>query len=163
MYFPSTMRSLCVRKFKRFGQGAEIRPGAIVVCCSHVSIGERVVLRPGTCIFANEEGHVTLEDGVMLGGGVHIYVSNHRFDDPFVPIIDQGHTPAKDVVLKKGCWVGANAVILPGVTIGENSVIGAGSIVTKSVPPRTVFAGNPAQFVKEILLREDDGTGPGSK
>ncbi|RYY14386.1 MAG: acyltransferase, partial [Chitinophagaceae bacterium] len=58
--------------------------------------------------------------------------------------------PDEQVVLKKGCWIGANAIILPGVTIGENSVVGAGSIVTKSIPDRVVAVGSPARVVKKI-------------
>ncbi|MCT7626112.1 acyltransferase [Aliarcobacter butzleri] len=87
----------------------------------------------------------------MLGSGVHIYVANHRFDDTNEPIIFQGHYEAKSVILKKGSWIGANSIILAGVTIGENSVVGAGSIVTKDIPPFTVYAGNPAKLIKEIL------------
>ena len=86
----------------------------------------------------------------MIGCGVHIYVENHRFDNPNFPIIDQGHTQAQMVTLKKGCWVGANTIILPGVTIGENAVVGAGSIVTKSVPDFTIAVGNPARVIKSI-------------
>jgi acetyltransferase-like isoleucine patch superfamily enzyme len=152
-FFPSSMKSFCMRKFKHFGKNAEIRPGVTVVFCSNVSIGDRVVLRPGTSLFAGKNGGIVIEDGAMLGSGVHIYVVNHRFDDPSVPIIDQGHSPEEPVILKKGCWIGANAILLPGVTIGENAVVGAGSIVTKSVPARTVYAGNPARFIKEIPPR----------
>ena len=54
------------------------------------------------------------------------------------------------VILRKGCWIGANSIILPGVEIGENSVVGAGSIVTKSFPKGVVIAGNPAKLIKEI-------------
>jgi len=72
-----------------------------------------------------------------MGSGVHIYVHNHRFDRPDVPIIDQGHYASQVVFLKKGCWIGANTIILPGVTIGENGVVGAGSLVTKSIPKGT--------------------------
>jgi acetyltransferase-like isoleucine patch superfamily enzyme len=67
-----------------------------------------------------------------------------------IPIINQGTYPPKAVILKRGCWIGANAIILPGVIIGENSVIGAGSIVTKSIPGGVVAAGNPAKIIKRI-------------
>ena len=86
----------------------------------------------------------------MLGPGVHIYTNNHKFDNPSIPVFHQGDYPSKKVVLKKGCWIGANAILLPGVTIGENSVIGAGAIVTKSIPPRVLAAGNPAKIIKYI-------------
>ena len=86
----------------------------------------------------------------MLGSGVHIYVDAHKFDDPNVPIIDQGDRPPASVVLRRGCWIGANAIILPGTTIGENSVVGAGSVVTRSIPDQVMAAGNPAGVIRSL-------------
>ncbi|MBS4096029.1 MAG: acyltransferase [Sulfuricella sp.] len=153
LHFKSTMRALCERKFKYFGNGAEFRPGAYAICCSKINLGNRVVIRPGSMLFADPRGDgagITIEDNVMLGSGVHIYVHNHRFDDPNIPIIDQGHYPSAPVVLKQGCWIGANAIILPGVTVGENSVVGAGSVVTKNIPSRVLAMGNPATIKRTI-------------
>ena len=153
LYFKSSMRELCRTNFRRFGVDAEFRPGAYAVSCSKISLGDRVVIRPGCMFFADprENGaEIVVEDNVMLGSGVHIYVHNHRFDDPSLPIIDQGHYASKPVVLKRGCWIGAGAIILPGVTVGENAVVGAGSIVTRDIPAFTVAAGNPARVLKKI-------------
>ena len=153
LHFKSTMRALCQRKFKYFGDGAEFRTYAYAICCSKISLGKRVIIRPDSMLFADpREGGagITIEDDVMLGSGVHIYVHNHRFDDPNIPIIDQGFFVSSPVVLKKGCWVGAKAIILPGVIIGENSVVGAGSMVTKSIPDRVLAVGNPAMVIREI-------------
>jgi acetyltransferase-like isoleucine patch superfamily enzyme len=144
------MRALCKSKFKYFADGAEFRPGAYAVFCSRISLGCRVVVRPGSQLMADAHQGITIEDDVMLGAGIHIYVNNHRFDDVSIPIIDQDYYPSAPVILKKGCWVGANAIILPGVTIGGNSVIGAGSVVTKSIPERVVAAGCPARVIREI-------------
>ncbi|HIP50806.1 MAG TPA: acyltransferase, partial [Campylobacterales bacterium] len=123
------------------------------ITCSKISLGKRVVIRPNTMLFADPRegnGFINIEDDVMIGSGVHIYVSNHRYDLKNKNIIEQGHHEAKDVYLKKGCWIGANSIILAGVTVGENSVIGAGSIVTKDIPSNVVYAGNPAQLIKDI-------------
>lgn len=155
LYFKSSMKKLCQSKFKYFGENTEFRAGAYAITCSKISLGNNVIIRPNTMLFADpregENGSIIIEDNVMLGSGVHIYVANHRFDDINKPIIFQGHYEAKSVILKKGCWIGANSIILPSVTIGENSVIGAGSVVTKNIPPFTVYAGNPAKLIKEIL------------
>jgi acetyltransferase-like isoleucine patch superfamily enzyme len=153
LYFGSTMRRLCERMFQRFGDGAEFRPGAYAVCCSKISLGRRVVVRPGCMLFADPRdggGGITIEDDVMLGSGVHIYVHNHQFDDPRVPIIDQGYASSRPVLLEQGCWIGACAIILPGVTVGCNAVVGAGAVVTRDVEARTVVGGNPARLLRRI-------------
>lgn len=154
LYFKSTMKELCKSKFTYFGENAEFRPGAYAICCSKISIGDNVIIRPGTMLFADprkgDNGSITIEENVMIGSGVHMYVHNHRFDDPKLPIIAQGHYPSKSITLKKGSWIGANAIILPGVTIGENSVIGAGSVVTHDIPPFCVAIGSPARVIKKI-------------
>ena len=93
---------------------------------------------------------ITIEDDVMLGSCVHIYVHNHKFDDPSVSIIDQGYYDSKPVLLEKGSWIGAGAIILPGVTIGKNAIVGAGSVVTKNVAAYTLVAGNPARMLRQI-------------
>jgi acetyltransferase-like isoleucine patch superfamily enzyme len=152
------MQKICREKFLSFGEHAEFRPGAYAVVCSKISIGARVVIRPGTMLFADpypDGAGIIIGDNVMLGAGVHVYVVKHRFDDVTTPIIDQDYSQSSPVVLNKGCWVGANCIILPGVDIGENAVIGAGSIVTKSVPARCVAAGNPAKIIRHINSLED--------
>ncbi|WP_276091107.1 acyltransferase [Pedobacter sp. JY14-1] len=154
LYFQHSMLTLCKGKFKKFADSAQFRPGAYAVSCSQIEIGSRVVVRPGTMLFGEtadkNETSIKIEDDVMIGSGVHIYVNNHRFDRLDIPIIDQGYYLDKPVILKKGCWVGANAIILPGVTIGENSVVGAGAIVTKSLPAHVVAVGNPAKIIKTL-------------
>jgi len=150
LHFKTTMVALCRRRFKFFGESAEFRPGAYAVTCSKIGLGRRVVIRPGCMLFADEFEEIVIEDDVSLGAGVHIYVNNHRFDRADIPIIDQGYTPSKPVRLKKGCWIGANVILLPGVVVGENAVVGAGSIVTKCVPDRVIVAGNPAKLIRPI-------------
>ncbi len=153
LYFNSTMSKLCKKKFQYFGEFSEFRPGAYAIACSKISIGNRVVIRPGSMLFADphqDGAGIKIEDDVMLGSGVHIYVNNHSYANTSVPIIDQGFDFSKPVVIKKGSWIGAKVIILPGVTIGENSVIGAGSIVTKNIPDRVVAIGNPARIIKNL-------------
>ena len=154
LFFKKKMQVVCKQKFKLFSDSAEFRPGAYAIACSKISIGDNVIIRPNTMIFADPRkgnlGHVIIEKDVMLGSGVHIYVANHCFNLANKNIILQGHSPAKTVVLREGCWIGANVVILPGVTIGKNSVVGAGSVVTKDVPSRVLVVGNPAKPIKNL-------------
>ncbi len=67
---------------------------------------------------------------------------------------DWGPIKSKPVKIRKGAWIGARAIILKGVTIGEGGIVGAGSVVTKDVPPYTIVAGNPAKVIREIFLDE---------
>jgi len=156
LYFKKTMRELCIKKFKSFGEGSEFRPGAYAINCSRISIGADVVIRPNTMLFADNRpggAEIIIEDKVSIGSGVHFISCNHMFSKKNMAIYDQGFNKpnaSDSIILKRGCWVGANTIILPGVQIAENSVVGAGTIATKSVPPNVVFAGNPGKIIKKI-------------
>jgi acetyltransferase-like isoleucine patch superfamily enzyme len=154
LHYRGTMLKLCKKKFRKFSDTAQFRAGAYAVGCSKIEIGNRVVIRPGCMLFGETNDpmdvSISIEDDVMMGSGVHIYVNNHRFDRREIALIDQGYFPDRAVILKKGCWIGANAILLPGVSIGENAVVGAGAVVTKSVEPFTVVAGSPAKLIKVI-------------
>jgi len=154
LYINTPMRKLCKKMFNKFGDGAEFRPGAYAICCSKISIGNRVVIRPGTMLFADPRVNgagIIIDDDVLIGSGAHLYCTNHRYDNPDKPIIDQGHYESKQIQLKSGCWIGANVVILPGVTVGHNAVVGAGSVVTRDIPDSVIAAGNPAQIIKRLV------------
>lgn len=144
-------RWLVRRKLRHIGQGAEIRPHCHLVETRHISIGARVVIRPGCMFFAvpdiAEQGSITIQDHVLIGSGVHIYVSNHAFGDRDRLIIDQGHEPPRPVLVREGAWIGACAILLPGVVVGRNAVVAAGSVVTRSVDDFDVVAGAPARSI----------------
>lgn len=152
LYFKTLGRELCKKKFKYFGDGAEIRPGVYCINCSNISIGNHTVLRPGTILMpdANKNGYINIEDKVLIGSGVHMYCTDHEFNDPNIPIYDQGNMLTMPINIKRGAWIGANSIILKGVTIGENSVVAAGSVVTKDVPQRTIVGGVPAKIIRKI-------------
>jgi len=152
------MVTLCKSKFRHFGQGAEFRPGAYAVSCSNISLGDNVVIRPGTMLFASptgklEGGAIVIEDNVLLGAGIHFYTNYHKFSDPTIPIYFQGYDEVEQdgsIVIRHGSWIGANVILLRGVTIGNNSVVAAGSVVTKTVPPYVVVAGVPARVIRKL-------------
>ena len=154
LHFRESMLKLCKKKFQYFADTAEIRAGAYIIGCSKIRIGERVVIRPNSMFFgetANDlKTSIIIEDDVMMGAGVQIHVNNHKFERTDIPFIDQGYYPDEQVIVKKGSWLGANTILLPGVIIGENSVIGAGSVVTKSIPNNVVAVGNPCKILKKI-------------
>ncbi|MGJ1322026.1 DapH/DapD/GlmU-related protein [Sphingobacterium faecium] len=93
-------------------------------------------------------GPVTIGDHVHIGQHVLISGLNHSYEQVDLKISDQGVT-VNQICIDSNVWIGANVVILPGVHIGEHSVVGAGSVVTRDVAPFTVVVGNPARCVKK--------------
>jgi acetyltransferase-like isoleucine patch superfamily enzyme len=94
-------------------------------------------------------GPVTIGHHVNLAQGITITALNHNFGDKSQRIDSQGIS-TNPVVIGDDIWIGANAVVLPGVSIGHHSVVAAGAVVTKDVPPHSLVAGVPAKIIKEI-------------
>ncbi|ORX52201.1 trimeric LpxA-like protein [Piromyces finnis] len=107
----------------------------------HVTIGDNVFINSGALFMAT--GGITIEDNSILAANVQIITNNHD-------IRHHNIIKCKPIHLKKNCWIGAGVTILPGVTIGENSVVGAGSIVTKDIEDNSVAVGSPAKVIKKI-------------
>lgn len=111
----------------------------------NISIGDNFFANFNLTIL--DEAKVTIGDNVFFGPNVSIYTACHPLDP------DERRTGrewAEEIHIGNDVWVGGNATILPGVAIGDGAVVGAGSVVTKDVAPRTVVAGNPARKIKEI-------------
>lgn len=120
---------------------------------SIVHIGASCGLSGVTIVCAKK---VVLASHVALGANVTIYDNDMHPLNPYYRRYDNdNHLVAQEVVIDEYAWVGAHSIILKGVHIGKGAVIGAGSVVTKDVPPLTVFAGNPARFVKNIDVSEE--------
>lgn len=94
-------------------------------------------------------GPVTIGSHVNLAQGITITALNHNFDNPEKRIDEQG-VSTTPVFLGDDIWIGANAVVLPGVSIGNHSVVAAGAVVTKDVPPHSLVAGVPAKIIRQI-------------
>lgn len=94
-------------------------------------------------------GPVKIGDNVNLAQGITVTALNHNFNDPSKRI-DEQWVSTSAVNIGNDIWIGANAVILPGVSIGNHSVVAAGAVVTKDVPAHTLVAGVPAKIIKEI-------------
>lgn len=92
-------------------------------------------------------GYIEIGDNVMISPRVSIYSENHNFGDSERPMIEQGVTRSF-VKIEDDCWIAANSILLAGVTVGKGSIVAAGSVVTKDVPPFSIVAGNPAQVIK---------------
>jgi acetyltransferase-like isoleucine patch superfamily enzyme len=94
-------------------------------------------------------GPVTIGSHVNLAQGITVTALNHNFSDT-TRTIDQQGVSTNTVTIADDCWIGANAVVLPGVTIGHHAVVAAGAVVTLDVPPYSVVAGVPARIVKTL-------------
>ena len=95
--------------------------------------------------FYTDCGGITIGDGAFIGHNVVIATLNHDFDPK-----ERSTTHPSKVVIGKNVWIGANATVVPGVTIGDNSIIAAGAVVTKDVPPNVIAGGVPAKVIKSI-------------
>ncbi|MBW8806661.1 MAG: acyltransferase [Catenulisporales bacterium] len=175
--------SAAARRFAEFGEGSTIAfpPGTIfgeryIAIGAHVLVGANVTISAGFVpgLDLGPAPLVRIGDGVVLGRGGHVvghrsidigadvytgpnvYITdqNHRYDDPDVPIGKQW--PSEDPVrIGPGCWIGANAVILPGTVLGRNVVVAAGSVVRGEFPDHCVVGGVPAR----MLRRYEPSTG----
>jgi acetyltransferase-like isoleucine patch superfamily enzyme len=167
-------------RFAKWGAGSLLEFPCKLISPHLVSVGDRVYICSNAWINAKDDdksGGVTLRIGhgsylgrmiqinawravdiganVMISDRVFISDADHIFSDVTTPINSQGDCFSGAVVLGDGSWVGAGAVILPGVTIGRNSVVAANSVVTKDVPDFVVVGGNPAQFIRFINRKDE--------
>ncbi len=147
----------------------------VVVYGPNISLGKRVLIVGGngyrtTLTSVNSsggrQGSITIGDNVLVMNGVRISSASeiiieddcmlanfcYLMDADWHDLHDRTDSPGKtkSIVLKKGAWIGDSAIICKGVTIGTNSVVGAGSVVRKDVPDNVVVAGNPAQIIKKL-------------
>ncbi|WP_371198334.1 sugar O-acetyltransferase [Flavobacterium sp. MEB061] len=109
----------------------------------NTKIGKNVFIN-FDCVFL-DLGGITIEDNVLIAPKVSLLTEGHP-----TSIEDRHSLIPKPILIKKNAWIGANATILPGVTIGENSVVAAGAVVSKDVPDNTIVGGIPAKILKTI-------------
>ncbi len=109
----------------------------------HTSIGKNVFINHD-CSFL-DLGGITIEDDVLIGPKVSLITENHPIDPSQRKSLD-----LQSIRIKRNAWIGAASTILPGVTVGENAIVAAGSVVTKDVPDNVVVAGVPAKMIKKI-------------
>jgi len=159
--------------FAAFGRNSRILLPTRLSGGQHMSIGDHVLIGAGSWLIVPEQhspgpnivihdrvrmnttsisavSRVELEEGVAIARGCYISDHSHGFDDPDTPIRYQPIARVAPVLVRRGAWLGQNCVVLPGVTIGRGSVVGANSVVREDVPDRTVVAGVPARVIREL-------------
>ncbi len=134
---------LIKKLFPDIGEGSKIMPPIQVNLANQIHIGKRVsIMYNLLCMSA---GGITIDDDVMIAANVSLISNNHDFKERQI-------ITCKPIHIKRNVWIGANATILPGVTIGENSIVAAGAVVNKDVPDNVVVGGVPAKIIKSQLL-----------
>ena len=132
------------------GRGVKIDPRAFIARGGRVSLGDQSVLRAGAMLLPsrgfitigrrssinhyvviNGQGGVQIGDSVMIAAFVSMFAANHVFDDPSLPMLEQGLSTKGGIRIEDDVWIGTHAVILDGVTIGTGSVIGAGAVTAR--------------------------------
>ena len=129
----------------QIGQNSIIEPPFYCSYGQNIHIGDHVYLNVLCTILDCNEVHIGHH--VMIGPAVQIYTAAHLLQ---AETRIQGWEVAKPIVIEDNVWIGGGAILLPGVKIGRNAVVGAGAVVPRSVPANTVVAGNPARVIREI-------------
>ncbi len=145
------------------GKGTTVEPQTRIIHSANVRIGSDCLVKEGTYIRAGLDGKVIIGDRAALNafcrifghGSVQIGEDTQIGPGTLITTTDHDYshelqTRYKPVIIGKGVWIGGNAIILPGVNIGDFSVIGAGSVVTKDIPDRVVAIGVPARVIRKL-------------
>lgn len=143
--FGQKIRMLCAKRiFKKFGKDAKVNAGVYFGSGINVELGDYSSLNEGAWI----SNDTVIGNDVMMGPYVMMLSGSHNFDRLDIPMREQGAPPRRPIIIGDDVWIGAKTIILPGVEVGSHSIIGAGSVVTKDVPPCSIVGGSPAKLIK---------------
>ena len=149
------LRARCLPYYlDAMGENTVIQHGFRITNPERVRVGANCNFGQG--VFITGGGGVLIGNWVGFGPDVKIWSVNHRFDDPDQPWLLQGSIEKK-VVIEDDVWLAANVFVMPGVTIERGAIVSAGSVVNKSVPAYSLFAGNPGRVIGWRKTPEDSG------
>lgn len=131
------------------GNQFRIMPGTEVIQPRNVSLGDNVYIGKNCSLYAYDT--ITIGRNVLIARETIFLTRNHKFQDVNLSIREQGFTNMP-ISIEEDVWVGARCTILPGVTIGRGSVVAAGTVVNKDVPPFSIVGGVPAKIIKSRIV-----------
>ncbi len=146
--WPSSLRVMLLRLFgARIGQGVVVRANVNISLPWRLTIGDDVWIGEDVGILSLAQ--VTIESNVCISQRAYLCTGSHNFREGNFPLV------TRPITIRSGSWIAAGAIILPGVEIGSDSLVTAGSVVNRDIPPGTIVRGNPAEIVEraEILKR----------
>lgn len=148
----SRLRCLGSKSKIQLGQNVTLDQGVDVRThwAGEIVLGDRTYVGPYSCLSGDS---ITIGEDCLISSHVGIYANNHHFGDVHRPIKNQGNS-YKGIVIEDDCWLGTGVKILDGVTLGRGSVIAAGAVITKTVPPYAVMAGVPARLLRYRTVEE---------
>ena len=138
-------RTLLTELFERIGEGTVLKPTLRCDYGFNIAIGDRTFVNYDCLLL--DCNRITIGDDVQIAPGVHIYTATHPID---AKARRSGIESALPVGIGDGVWLGGRAVVCPGVTIGANTVVGAGSVVTRDLPANAVAVGNPCRVIRQL-------------
>jgi acetyltransferase-like isoleucine patch superfamily enzyme len=133
---------------KTFNIGGKVKISKDFKAGEYSYVGPNCLIYPGVSI-----GRYT-----MLAQNVQIIGSDHNYNIPGMPVTFSGRQTIEKTIIGRDVWIGANAIIFTGVNIGDGAIVAAGSVVTKDIPPFTIFGGVPASFIKKRFTSNEDET-----
>lgn len=134
----------CRRIFARCGKDVNIERNAFFWAGTRIRLGDR----SGLGVNCNIPSDTVIGDNVMMGPNCFILNRNHNFDRVDLPIIEQGYGEAKQTVIGSDVWIGRDVTFTPGRTVGDGTVIGAGTLLCKDFPAYSIVGGNPARLIR---------------
>lgn len=126
------------------GEGFRLIPPFHTDCGANIRVAARVFINQNCTFYALAD--IVIGDDVLIGPNVSLITSEH----PVAPSQRRAFLVGKPITIERGVWIAAGATVIGGVTVGENSVVAAGSVVTRDVPANTLVAGNPARVIRSI-------------
>lgn len=129
---------------QKVGEHFRLIPPFYTDCGKNIRVGARVFINQNCTFYALAE--ISIGDDVLIGPNVSLITSEH----PVAPSQRRTHLLGRPISIKNGVWIAAGSIVIGGVTVGENSVVAAGSVVTRDVPANTLVGGNPARVIRSI-------------